>query len=78
MTIPQPAWAIVLAFMGVALAACCLFYRSAENTVTLQVLTIAASLVSGALGAFAGAASSKADVKTSAPLTINQNETKES
>jgi len=69
--VPHPVWAIVLAFLGVIIALCCLFYPGSDSTVKLQILTIASSLVSGALGAFAGAASAKADVKAD-NATINQ------
>ena len=56
MNIVQPAWAVVLAVLGVCLALACLFHPSPENIV-LAVLAIASNLVSGALGAFAGHAS---------------------
>lgn len=78
---PVQVWALVLAFMGVVLAIVSLKVK-AESTVTQQVLSIAASLVSGAIGAFAGHAiaeqqAAKANVTTgNAPVTINQAEPK--
>lgn len=62
--LPQPLWAIVLAFFGVTVALCCLFHANKDNSVTMAVLAVAANLVSGALGAFAGHASAnnKTDV----------------
>lgn len=62
--IPQPAWAIVLAFFGVTVALCCLFHPNSDNSVTLAVLAVSANLVSGALGAFAGHASAASNNKT--------------
>lgn len=73
---PVQVWALILAFMGMLVALTVLFVGRNDN-VALQVLSIGASLVSGALGAFAGHAigSTKADVTTGgAPVTINQNE----
>ena len=63
--IPSPFWAVLLAFLGVGLAIVALFHPSTD-TVSQAVLTIASSLVSGALGAFAGhaVAASKSDVTT--------------
>jgi hypothetical protein len=71
---PVQLWALLLAFMGVVLAIVVLETK-AEATISQAVLSIAASLVSGAIGAFAGHAigASKADVTTgNAPVTINQ------
>lgn len=53
---PQPFWAVILAFMGVILAGMVLYHPTPEN-IALAILAIASSLVSGALGAFAGHAS---------------------
>lgn len=74
---PVQVWALVLAFMGVVLAIIVLTIK-AEATISQAVLAIAASLVSGAIGAFAGhAAATKADVTTgNGPTTINQNDPK--
>lgn len=73
--IPQPAWAVLLAFMGTAVAIAVLFHHT-EQALALAVLGIGSNLVSGALGAFAGhavAGSTKNDVTTGdAPVTINQ------
>lgn len=72
--IPVQVWALVLAFMGVVLAIIVLLVK-AEPTISQAVLAIAASLVSGAIGAFAGHAigAAKADVTTgNGPTTINQ------
>lgn len=52
--LPQPFWAIFLAFFGVVVGLCCLFHPNVENTVTMGVLALASNLISGALGAFAG------------------------
>lgn len=60
--LPQPFFAIVIAFFGVVLAMCVLYHKGGENAVNMGVLGVAAALVSGALGAFAGHAS--ADNKT--------------
>lgn len=53
---PQPAWATILAFLGVLLAVVVYIY---PGTVTAQqaAFQIASALVTGALGAFAGQAS---------------------
>lgn len=62
--LPSPFWAVILAFMGVAVALAVLFHHSEAN-IALAVLAISSNLVSGALGAFAGHQSaSKADVTT--------------
>lgn len=62
-SLPQPFWAIILAFLGVTVALCCLFHPNKDNSVTLAVLAVSANLVSGALGAFAGhAVAAKTDV----------------
>lgn len=63
MTIPQPAWAVMLAILGVILAISCLFHPTPENVV-LAVLAIASNLVSGALGAFAGHTSAINSIST--------------
>lgn len=62
--IPQPFWAIVLAFLGSVIGLCVLYHQGGENAVNMGVLGIAASLISGSLGAFAGHASAnnKTDV----------------
>lgn len=64
--LPQPFFAIVLAFFGGILAVCVLYHKGGENAVNMGVLGVAASLVSGALGAFAGhaTANNKSDVTT--------------
>jgi hypothetical protein len=70
--LPSPVWAIGLAFLGVIVALCVLYSTAPEN-IKLQVLAVASSLVAGALGAFAGHASSSADTKITGPNpTINQ------
>lgn len=62
--LPSPFWAVILAFMGVAVAIAVLFHHSEAN-IALAVLAISSNLVSGALGAFAGHQSAtKADVTT--------------
>jgi hypothetical protein len=72
--LPSPFWAVLLAGMGVAVALSVLFHPGPVN-IALAVLTISSNLVSGALGAFAGHASAKADVTGSkAPVTINQSD----
>lgn len=59
---PAPFWAVILAFMGVSVALAVLFHHTEDN-IALAVLAISSNLVSGALGAFAGHASStKSDV----------------
>ena len=77
--LPSAFWALLLAESGAILAVIALFHP-AEPTISQAVLTIASSLVSGALGAFAGhaaASGSKADVTTgNAPITINQSDSK--
>lgn len=60
--LPQPVWAVILAFFGSTIALCCLYHRT-EGTVPMGVLAIASNLVAGALGAFAGhATANKSDV----------------
>ena len=54
--IPQPAWAVLLATLGVVISLAVLFH-SAPIAISTAVLAIASNLVSGALGAFAGHAS---------------------
>lgn len=63
---PQPFWAVLLAFLGVIVGLCCLYHAGKNDSVTLGVLGIASNLVSGALGAFAGhaTANNKTDVTT--------------
>jgi hypothetical protein len=51
--LPQPLWAIALAFLGVILALAVLFHNESA-IIASAVLAIASNLVSGALGAFAG------------------------
>lgn len=69
---PQPFWAVLLAFMGVALAGAVLFHHGDVN-IALAVLGIGSNLVSGALGGFAGHATPKADVTTtSGAVTIGE------
>ncbi len=54
MKMPQPFWAVILAGLGAVLAV--IFYIFPGDTTTRQTaFGIASSLVSGALGAFAGA-----------------------
>lgn len=48
---PQPFWAVILAALGVTLAISVLFHPEPQ-TISVAVLAIANSLVSGALGAF--------------------------
>lgn len=48
---PQPFWAVILASLGVILAISVLFHPEPQ-TISVAVLAIANSLVSGALGAF--------------------------
>ncbi len=55
MKIPEPAWAVFLAVLGTAVALAVLYSNSDAN-VKVAVLAVASSLVSGALGAFAGRA----------------------
>lgn len=77
--LPAAVWALMLALMGAVLAVLVLFHNAGEQTTNQAVLTIASSLVSGALGAFAGhaAGSTKADVTTgNSPVTINQSDSK--
>lgn len=74
--LPQPFWAVLLAVLGVVLAFAVLFHHT-DHDVSVAVLALASNLVSGALGAFAHAASTKADVTTgNAPVTINQSDPK--
>ena len=61
MTIPQPAWAVTLAVLGVIVALAVLFHPD-PVAVGTAVLAIASNLVSGALGAFAGHASATSNV----------------
>ena len=71
---PQPFWAILIAMMGFSLAIVVLMNQSSDGIKT-AVLAVASSLVSGALGAFAGAAHSQANSSTTATgpnTTINQ------
>ena len=56
MNMPQPAWAVILASLGVIIALAVLFHPDPIGIGT-AVLAIASNLVSGALGAFAGHAS---------------------
>jgi membrane associated rhomboid family serine protease len=69
MKLPEPIWAVALAFMGVCLAVACLFHPGPQLIGT-AVLAIASNLVSGALGAFAGHAGSTSNV-TDPNSTIN-------
>jgi len=55
-SLPQPAWAILLAILGVVLTIIGYVYPGSQ-TAQQAVFQIAAALVSGALGAFAGRAS---------------------
>ena len=66
MKMPSPAWAVILALLGVILALACLFHPTPENVV-LAVLAIGSNLVSGALGAFAGHASATNSSSVSLP-----------
>jgi len=54
--LPEPIWAVLLAFLGVILALAVLFHPDPVSIGT-AVLAVASNLVSGALGAFAGHAS---------------------
>lgn len=62
MKIPEPAWAVLLAILGVIVALACLFHSSSSAQVIVAVLAIASNLVSGALGAFAGHAGATSTV----------------
>lgn len=62
MKVPEPFWAVIIIFLGVILAAICLFHSNAAAAVIVTVLGIASNLVSGGLGAFAGHASAKSDL----------------
>ena len=66
---PQPFWAILIAIMGFSLAIVVLLNQSADN-IKLAVLAVASSLVSGALGAFAGAAHTQANTTATGPNTV--------
>lgn len=66
---PQPFWAVLLAGLGCELAIAVLFHTSTQENIALGVLTVASNLVSGALGAFAGAA--HAAKSQTAPVTVN-------
>jgi hypothetical protein len=71
--LPSTAWAIALAFLGVVVALCSLFFLPAPENIKLKVLEIAGYLVTGALGAFAGHASATSDNKiTGSNPVINQ------
>jgi hypothetical protein len=61
--LPQPLWAIFLAFLGVVLALAVLYHPD-PITVGTSVLAISSNLVSGALGAFAGHASASVNNST--------------
>jgi hypothetical protein len=72
--LPAPFWAVLLAAQGTIIALCVLFVHRDAGT-SSGVLGIGSSLVTGALGAFAGHAyaTSKLGVTTNdAPVTINQ------
>jgi hypothetical protein len=74
--LPSPFWAVLLALLGVGLTVVVIFHPTPEN-IALASLAIGSNLVSGALGAFAGHASAKADVTGgSGALTINQTDPK--
>jgi len=62
-SLPQPLWAILLALQGTGLAVVCLFTHDVKENIILGVLAIASNLVSGALGAFAGHAAAKSELK---------------
>jgi hypothetical protein len=69
--LPQPFWAILLALMGLVLAVAVLFNGSNDN-IKLAVLAVSSSLVSGALGAFAGHANAVSNTTATGPnTTIN-------
>lgn len=71
---PVQIWALLLALMGASLAVFALVVKT-DATITHDVMNAANTLISGAIGAFAGhaATSSKADVTTgNGPTTINQ------
>lgn len=53
MTIPQPAWAVMLAILGVIVAVVG-YCIPGDITSRQAMFTVANSLISGALGAFAG------------------------
>ena len=76
--VPVQLWAVLLASMGTSVGFAVLFHHQDVN-IALAVLSMGNSLVSGALGAFAGHAigAAKADVTTgNAPVTINQTDPK--
>jgi hypothetical protein len=68
---PSPFWAVLLATMGTSVCLCVLFHHQDVN-ISLAVLGVGSNLVSGALGAFAGHAAAKTDVKGNDAVTINQ------
>ncbi len=57
MKLPEPFWAVLLAILGVIVVLAVLFHPE-PVAIGTAVLAIASNLVSGALGAFAGHASS--------------------
>ncbi len=66
---PQPFWAIIIAAMGFALALAVL-HSPSSDAVRTAVLVAANSLISGALGAFAGAAHTQANTTATGPNTV--------
>lgn len=71
MRMPQPAWAVILAFMGMILAIVVL-YTPTDVTSKQAAFTIASSLVTGALGAFAGRAEGTSTTQSGPNATVNQ------
>src|ERR1700677_918763 len=68
---PQAFWALLIAFQGTVIALFVLFAKSSDN-IKLAVLAVASSLVSGALGAFAGHALATSNTMATGPnTTIN-------
>ena len=68
---PQPFWAVILAVLGVALAIV-IYVVPGDQTSKQTAFNIAAALVTGSLGAFAGHAQASSTNKVNASTaTIN-------